>query len=166
MLLIVAVYTASDILQPESGLFSVTLMGIILANQPYVKLKQIIEFKEVLSIMLVSSLFIILSSRLQMSDLMSLTAGSFLFLAALILFVRPAAVLLSTIGSPLNLRERIFLFWMAPRGIVAAAVASIFSLRLSDAGYEQAEMLIPVMFLVIMGTVLFYGLTSPSRPGS
>ncbi|MFC1558214.1 cation:proton antiporter [candidate division KSB1 bacterium] len=160
LMLVVVSYTSSRIIQPESGLIAVTIMGIVLANQRYVALKHIIEFKEVLSVLLVSSLFIILSASLQMSDVRIFNFSSLLFILLLIFVIRPAAVLLSTIGSKLDWRERIFLFWMAPRGIVAAAISSIFAIRLEQAGYTQALLLMPLTFFVIIGTVVFYGLTA------
>jgi hypothetical protein len=88
-----------------------------------------------------------------------LNAGSLIFLAVLIIIVRPVAVFLSSLGSELNWRERLFVAWLAPRGIVAAAVASLFALRLVEADYRGAEQLVPIMFLVIVGTVAIYGLT-------
>jgi len=159
LMVVVVVFTASNSLQPESGLIAVTIMGLVLANQKYITLKHVVEFKEILSILLVSSLFIILSAGLKISDLKVIKIESFLFLLVLIFFARPMAVLLSTIGSKLNWRERIFLFWMAPRGIVAAAVSSIFALRLEESGYAQAYLLMPLTFFVIIGTVTIYGLT-------
>lgn len=159
LMVVVVVFTASNSLQPESGLIAVTIMGLVLANQKYITLKHVVEFKEILSILLVSSLFIILSAGLKISDLKVIKIESFLFLLVLIFFARPMAVLLSTIGSKLDWRERIFLFWMAPRGIVAAAVSSIFALRLEESGYAQAYLLMPLTFFVIIGTVTIYGLT-------
>lgn len=147
--------------QHESGLLAVTVLGVYLANQDRVRIKHIIEFKENLRVLLIAILFILLSARLELTDLRYVDAGAALFLAGLLLVVRPLAVFFSTIRSPLTRRERIFLAWMAPRGIVAAAVASVFALRLGGSlGYEGAERLTPLMFIVIIGTVTIYGLTS------
>ncbi|MCW8817325.1 MAG: NAD-binding protein, partial [Ignavibacteriaceae bacterium] len=82
------------------------------------------------------------------------------FLGVLIFIARPLSVFISTIGSKLNWRERTFISWMAPRGIVAAAVASVFALKLSINGESGAEVLVPITFLVIVVTVTIYGLTS------
>jgi hypothetical protein len=148
-------------IQPESGLFTVTLMGLILANQRAASIKHIIEFKENLRVLLISSLFIILSARLKLEDLGHLGLGSVAFLAVLILLARPVSIFISTLRSDLNWREKLFLAMMAPRGIVAAAVTSVFALELAEkAGYAQAELMVPEMFLVIVGTVTVYGLSA------
>lgn len=156
--LVVGVYTASNALQAESGLLATTVMGMALANQRFAPVKHIVEFKEHLRVLIISSLFIILSARLNVSDLERLGIGDFVFLAVLILIVRPVAVAASTLGSKLTKAERNFLAWMAPRGIVAAAISSLFAERLIEFGYEQADRLVPVTFLVIIGTVTVYGL--------
>ncbi len=161
LMIVVSAFTASNMLQHESGLLSVTVMGVILANQETVKIKHIIEFKENLRILLISGLFIVLSARITMGDLEHMSVKSLLFLGVLILFVRPLAVAISTLGSELNWRERIFLSFIAPRGIVAAAVSSIFALRMFEAGYTEASQLAPITFMVIIGTVAVYGLGSP-----
>ncbi len=161
LMLVLLVFVLSNVVQEESGLFTVTLMGIILANQRAASIKHIIEFKENLRVLLIAILFIILAARLKPEDLATLGWGSVLFLAILILVARPASVLLSTIRSGLNWREKLFLSWMAPRGIVAAAVTSVFALELAEeAGYMQAELMVPQMFMVIIGTVAIYGLTA------
>ncbi len=161
LMVVVAVFALSDEIQPESGLLTVTLMGILLANQRFVPVKHIIEFKENLRVLLISSLFILLSARLDFEQLTTtLGWNSFLFVAVVILVARPASVLASTYKSRLDWRERIFLAWLAPRGIVAAAVASVFSLRLAEAGFAQADQLISVTFLIIVVTVALYGLTA------
>lgn len=158
--LVIAAYLLSDLLQPESGLFSATLMGIIMANQRYVSVKHILEFKENLRILIISVLFIILSARLDPSSLDYVSVESGIFLLLLIIVARPLSVFFSTLGKKINLKEKLFLSWIAPRGIVAAAVSSIFALRLSETGMEGAEALVPVTFIVIVGTVAIYGLTS------
>ena len=155
---VMVVFSLSDLVLSESGLLAVTVMGSALASQNVVTVRHIVEFKENLRVLLISALFVILAARLPISDPAYSDPGSLLFLAVLILVVRPASVALSTIGTFLTWRERIFLGFMAPRGIVAAAIASIFSLELMELGYPGAEKLAPVMFLVIVGTVALYGL--------
>ena len=94
------------------------------------------------------------AARLKLEDLTYLGWGSLAFLAILILIARPASILLSTLRSDLSWQEKLFLSWMAPRGIVAAAVTSVFALELAhEAGYTQAELMVPEMFVVIVGTV-------------
>lgn len=159
--LVVAVFALSNMIQKESGLVTVTLMGIILANQKKLNLKPIIEFKENLGVLLLSALFIILSARLQMDELAHIRVQSFLFLGVLIFVARPISVLVSTVRSGLKWNEKIFLMWMAPRGIVAAAVTSVFALELvEEAGIAKAELMVPEIFFVIVGTVTIYGLTA------
>jgi hypothetical protein len=116
--------------------------------------------------LLISVLFIVLSSRIETADLRNLGWQAAAFLGVLLLVVRPAATLIATLGTPLSLSERAFLGWLAPRGIVAAAVASVFSLELSlhvggDGGFgDDLARLVPLTFLVIVGTVAVYGLTA------
>ncbi|GHC51751.1 cation:proton antiporter [Roseibacillus persicicus] len=161
-------FALSNAIQAESGLLTVTLLGIALANQKSVSVKQVLEFKEHLRVLIISLLFILLSGRIELASLQSVLIPGLVFLAILILIVRPASVLLSNLGSKqTTFRENLFLAALAPRGIVAAAVASIFALEFSHAAEdgkmvadiaEQADKLVPVTFIVIIGTVLIYGL--------
>lgn len=160
LMVVVAAFTASNLLQTDSGLLAVTVMGIVLANQKTVSVRHIMEFKENLRVLLISGLFIILAARLKMSDLAYISAGSLIFLAILMLVARPVSVALSTLGSKLSWRERLFISWLAPRGIVAAAVSSVFALRLLEDGYPQAKLLVPLTFMIIVGTVVIYGLSA------
>jgi NhaP-type Na+/H+ or K+/H+ antiporter len=161
LMVVVGTFTLSDYFQSESGLLSVTLMGIILANQKWINVKHIVEFKENLRVLLISTLFILLAAHLTINNLkQTLDEKNFIFLAALIFLVRPLAVLISTSISNLSWKEKLFLSWMAPRGIVAAAVSSIFALRLEESGFAQAGLMVPITFLVITGTVAIYGLTA------
>jgi len=162
IMMVITSFIISNLLQHESGLLTVTIMGILLANQKKVSIKHIIEFKENLRVILISSLFIILASRLKIEDLAHLNANTFIFLGILIFIARPLSVFASTIGQKLNLKEKIFLSWLAPRGIVAAAVSSIFAIELAANDYPDAERLIPLTFIVIIGTVILYGLSAVS----
>ena len=160
LLMVVAAFAISNILHPEAGLLTVTVMGVVLANQNQVSIRHIVEFKENLQVLLIGTLFILLASRLQLGDLISTGWRGLLFVVLLVLVARPLSVLVSTWHSDLNLKERLFLSWMAPRGIVAASVASIFAFELVASGHSGAEQLVPLTFLVIIGTVSLYGLTS------
>ncbi|MBW3542292.1 MAG: sodium:proton antiporter [Planctomycetes bacterium] len=153
---VVAAFAAANHLQHEAGLVAVTLAGIVMANQKSVQVQHIMRFKEDLTVLLISVLFILLAARVRLDDVAALGWRSALFVAWLVAIVRPTAVLLSTIGSELSRGERAFLAWFAPRGIVAAAVSSIFALRLGPA----SEGLVPVTFVVIVSTVAIYGLTA------
>ena len=161
LMTVVAAFTVSNYFQTEAGLLAVTVMGVVLANQKWVSVKHIIEFKETLRVLFISSLFIILAARLTTSEMAYLlNYKSVVFLVIMFFLVRPLCVFLSTYTSDLNLKEKIFLSWMAPRGIVAAAVSLVFALRLSEAGFEGAESLVDITFLVITVTVAVYGLTA------
>ena len=155
MLFVLVAFTASNLCQSESGLVAVTLMGIILANSG-VTLKHIVEFKESLSLLLISGLFILLAARVELNSFLELGWQGIAYVAFMILLVRPLAIHISTIGSKLSWRERLLLSWLAPRGIVAAAVASVFALHMKEGG----EKLVPATFLVIVGTVVVYGFTA------
>lgn len=158
--LVLLVFFLSNVIQTESGLFSVTVMGIAMANQPYVSIRHLIEFKENLRTLILSALFVILAARLDIKELSGFGLGEAAFIAVLVIIARPLAVLASTVGSPLSWRDRAFVAWMAPRGIVAAAISSVFAERLAAAGYTGAELIVPATFMVIGFTVLLYGLTS------
>ena len=158
MLFVLTAFAASNILQEESGLVAVTLMGIIVANSG-VTLKHIVEFKESLSLLLISGLFILLAARVQLDSFVELGWRGPLFVAFMILIVRPMSIFCSTVTSNLTLKEKLFLSWLAPRGIVAAAVSSVFSIHLNHNGQDSAG-LVPATFLVIVGTVVVYGLTA------
>ena len=156
--LTVGAFALSDYLQHEAGLVAVTAMGIALANQRSVKTAHILEFKENLRVLLISVLFIVLAARLSREQLDQVPWAASVALLFILLFIRPIGVYLSTIGSPLTSKERAFLGGIAPRGIVAAAVASVFADRLTEAGIPGAEQLVPVTFFLIVGTVAIYGL--------
>ncbi len=158
---VIASFTLSEAVQKESGLLSVTFLGILLANQRSFPVKHILEFKENLQVMLISGLFIVLGARVEVETLFQIGPASVLFLIAMIVVVRPATVLVSTWGSTLNWRERFFLMLMAPRGIVVTAIASLFTLRMIEDGrVAEAETFFAEILFVIFGTVIFYGLTA------
>ena len=159
-MLVAGAFVASNAIVSESGLFTTTVMGVVLANQQKAHVRHIVEFKETLTILLIAALFIVLSSRLRLSAFGEMGWGAAGFVAVLIFVARPAAVYASTWGSKLTHAERLFLSWMAPRGIVAASVASVFGLSLSSAGVPGANMLVPYTFLTIIATVAVYGLTA------
>jgi NhaP-type Na+/H+ or K+/H+ antiporter len=161
-LMIVAVaFAVSNFIQPESGLITTTVMGIILANQAYASVRHIEEFTENIQVMLIGALFILLSARVSLNDILSVGPSALLFLAIMIAVVRPISAYFATAGSELTWKEWLFASVMAPRGIVAAAVASIFAFELSHVGgFKEAELLVPFTFVIIVGTVLFYGLAA------
>jgi NhaP-type Na+/H+ or K+/H+ antiporter len=161
-------FAASNAIQQESGLLTVTVLGIALANQKTVSVREILAFKEHLRVLIISLLFILLSGRIAPSALGGVLIPSLVFIGGLILIARPASIFIATTFSKrLTLRDRIFLAGIAPRGIVAAAVTSIFAIELQHAAHEgtlpesiaaQADQLVPIVFLVIIATVLLYGI--------
>lgn len=160
LMAVLAAFTLSNLLRAESGLLTVTVMGIAMANQSRYDIRHIVEFKENLQVLLISSLFILLGARLNVESLTQLGAGIFAFLAILMFIARPLSVIAATWRSDFSFQERLFISWMAPRGIVAASVASIFSLELVEAGRPEADILVPLTFVVIIVTVAVYGLTA------
>jgi CPA1 family monovalent cation:H+ antiporter len=170
-------FAISNIYQAESGLLTVTVLGIYLANQKQASVRHVVEFKEHLVVLLIACLFIVLGSRLKPSDLIAFGWRGAAFLAAMVLAVRPASVLLSLLGTDLTWRERIFTALVAPRGVVAAAVTSVFSLEVAHLAAahpeaaamaplrDQADSLVPLAFLLIVGTVTIYGLSAGPLAG-
>jgi len=160
---VLGIYTLANHVQAESGLLAVTLLGVVLRNQKRTPVKHIIEFKENLRTLLISSLFLVLGARIDPHALASFGLGDVAFVLALVLVVRPAAVWISTIGSGLPRAERIFLACLAPRGIVAAAISALFGERLAMHAAPEffgADRLAPLTFLVIIVTVTIYGLAA------
>jgi NhaP-type Na+/H+ or K+/H+ antiporter len=158
--LMLGIYGASDVLAHESGLLAVTIMGMWLANAKNIDLDEIIEFKETLSVLLISALFILLAARVDLELLTQVGLGAILVLLAVQFIARPINVWISAIGSSVNWREKALLSWIAPRGIVAAAVSSLFALKLSEKGYPGTDVLVSMVFLVIVFTVVLQSLTS------
>jgi len=166
--LVVAVYTVSNWFQQESGLLAATVMGIVIANQSSVEIRHLLEFKENLRVLLLSALFIVLGARLEPSELGQIRWGALAaFIGILVVLARPLAVWVSTLGTGLPARDRLLMCWMAPRGIVAAAVSSVFAIALGQPGpggepvVAGAERLVAYTFAVIIATVALYGLTAP-----
>ncbi len=146
--------------QAESGLVAVTVFGIWLANMKDVDLEYILAFKETLSILLISLLFIILAARLDVAALESLGWKALLLCVVIQFLARPLNIVVSTWNSNLSQAEKHFLAWIAPRGIVAAAISSLFALKLQNYGHADAALLVPLTFVVIIFTVLLQSLTA------
>ncbi|KJZ37941.1 sodium:proton antiporter [Pseudomonas fluorescens] len=157
---VLGIFIAANEVMNESGLLAVTLMGMWLANMKGVDVRDILHFKENLSVLLISGLFILLAARLDLNALIALGPLVLILLLIIQLIARPLNVMLSTAGSSLRWRERALLAWIAPRGIVAAAVSAIFAIRLDEAGHEGALLLVPLTFAVIIGTVVLQSATA------
>lgn len=147
-------FAVSNALAPEAGLLAVTVMGMVLANLPHIRIGEILNFKENLTIVLISGLFILLAARLDLQELIDLGSASILLVLVIQFVARPLTVFVSTIGSPLSWQERMVLGWIAPRGIVAAAIAALFAFKLTEYDFDGAKELVPLTFLVIISTVV------------
>ncbi|MBV6271487.1 sodium:proton antiporter [Alcaligenaceae bacterium CGII-47] len=160
LITVFAVFALSNTFLSESGLLAVTIMGIWLGNRKGVPIEDIMAFKETLSLLLLSGLFIILAARMDFADLLVLGWQGPAVLAVLLLIARPLKVAFSTWGSGLPWQERVLLTWIAPRGIVAAAVSALFAIKLQHLGMAQANQLMPLTFIVIVGTVVLQSITA------
>ena len=158
--LVFAVFGLSNHLEHESGLLAVTVMGIWLANMKGVHIEEILNFKESLSILLISGLFIILASRIDFQQIKSLGWASLGIFLIIQFFARPIKVWWSTLGSDLQWQEKVMVSWIAPRGIVAAAVSALFAIKLEAINYPNADLLVSLTFIVIITTVVFQSATS------
>lgn len=159
LMFVVAAYTVAEAVRPEAGLFATTAMGLALANQRWAPIAQIRAFGEPVVALLIGSLFIVLAADVEADALGDHLVGGLVMAAALALVVRPLAVALATAGSSLRGRDRAFLACMAPRGVVAASTAALFSLRLEDIG-QASDVLTPAVFAVILVLAVLYGVGS------
>lgn len=159
---VLLVFVLADQLAHESGLLAVVVMGLFMANLDVPHIKEILSFKESLSLLLISILFILLAANIDMADLDLLVADwrPAGLLAFVILILRPAGVFLSTRNSSLSLQEKLFISWVGPRGIVAAGIASLFGLTLAEDNVQGAEYITPLVFMVVLGTVLLNATTA------
>lgn len=156
---VLLVFTASNTLGAESGLIAVTVMGMVLANSRDVSIEDLLSFKEHLTVVLISMLFILLAARLEIGELAAIGMPAVLILGAALFLARPLSVLFSSIGTNVSIREMALLSWIAPRGIVAAAIASLFALQLEET-IPEAALIVPLTFTLILGTVVVQSLTA------
>ena len=157
--LVVAALVAADLIRDDSGFVATLLMGAFLANQRSIDVAPTVEFHETLVQLLIGVLFVMIAASVSPSEVKAVLGGSLALVAVMILVIRPAIVALTTWRSGLSKRERAFVAWMAPRGIVAGATASAFGLQLASAGVHGANKILPIVFVAIFGTVVVYGLT-------
>jgi NhaP-type Na+/H+ or K+/H+ antiporter len=153
-------FALADSFQPESGLVTVTVFGVLLANMKGVDLEHILTFKETLSILLISLLFIVLAARIDFAELLTLGWKALAICLVIQIIARPLCIIVATLGSTLSQAEKVFMAWIAPRGIVAASISSLFALKLENYGHEDAAILVPLTFTVIIFTVLLQSLTA------
>jgi len=157
---VIAGFVGADLIMHESGLVTVTVMGLVMANRPMFSSRALRRFKEDLTVLLISGVFILLAATLDLETIQKFQFRFLIFLVLLLFVVRPVTVLLSLLGSDIPWRERIFIGWIAPRGIVAIAVTSLFAIRLSDLGYDGADALVPLVFSVVIITIIAHGFSA------
>ena len=156
---VIGVFVLSNKIEHEAGLVAVTVMGIALANMSVSSMRSIHPFKENIAVLLVSGIFILLSASLDFADLEYFNWRFVAFLLALLFLVRPLTVLVTLLGSSIPWNERLFVAWIAPRGIVLVAISGLFALRLADLGYNDGNVLIGLSFAVVIATIISSGFT-------
>ncbi|MEO9952426.1 cation:proton antiporter [Nonlabens sp.] len=158
---VLGVFVLSDSFAHESGLLAVVVMGMVLGNINLPNIKELLYFKESLSVLLISILFILLAANIDMEDLYLIYRWETLVLFAIMAFIiRPLGVFASSINSGLKLNEKLFISWVGPRGIVAAGIASLFGSKLVSQGIPGAEYITPLVFMIVLGTVLLNATTA------
>jgi len=158
---VLGVFVLSDSFAHESGLLAVVVMGMVLGNSNSAYLKELLYFKESLSVLLISILFILLAANINIDDLLLIYNWKTVILFATVVFIiRPLGVFLSTYKSSLKFNEKLFISWVGPRGIVAAGIASLFGLKLAKNGIAGAEYITPLVFMIVLGTVLLNATTA------
>ncbi len=157
---VLGVFAASNALESESGLLTVTIMGMWLANAKDVNIQHILHFKENLTVLLITGLFILLAARIEVDDFAVLGWSALALFVVMQLVSRPLSIFLATLHSSLQWKEKAFLAWVAPRGIVAASISSLFAIKLDSFGMAEANLLVPLTFMVIIGTVVLQSVTA------
>jgi len=154
---VLVVYASTDSIVHESGLLAVTVMGVVMGNAALPSLTELIRFKEQMTVLLVSGVFVLLAASLELDMFLVLDWRAVVFVTAIVFVVRPIVVSLALLGSDLPKRERALIAWIAPRGVVAVAIAGFFGGRLQDIGFEDGAQLAPLAFAVVAVTVVLHG---------
>jgi len=157
--LVLAIFQGANVLLSESGIVGVTVAGVLVGNFQTHSQRELAEFKEALTVMLIGLLFILLAADVRMDEVYALGFPGIITVLLLMFVVRPVNVVVGTFGTKLNWREKCFIGWIGPRGIVAAAVASLFAAELNMYGIGGGNELRALVFMVITVTVLSAGLT-------
>ncbi len=160
LIIVIALYAITNIVDDGTGLLAVTIMGVSMANMKNVSVEEVLGFKSSLSILLISGLFILLAAQINFTHATGLLYEAIILLILIQFVVRPLNVFTCTTGSSLTWQERVMLAWIAPRGIIAAAVSALFAIRLKKLGLANAEALVLITFFIIIGTVTFQSLTA------
>lgn len=159
---VLGAFVFSDFIAHESGLLTVVVMGMVMGNLDFPRLSEILYFKESLSVLLISILFILLAANIEMAELnLIFKDWRGMGLLAFVAFIlRPLSIFLSTRKSELATNEKLFISWVGPRGIVAAGIASLFGIKLTKLGVDGAEYITPLVFMIVLGTVLLNATTA------
>lgn len=160
LVIVITAFVLSDMVQHESGLITVTVMGVVMANRQMFSTVALRRFKEDLAVLLIAGVFIMLSATLDWHVIERLQARFVFFILLLMFIARPLTVMLSLLWTDMPWRERLFIAWIAPRGIVAVAITGLFALRLTDAGIPGAEALVPLAFTTAIVTIVIHGFTA------
>lgn len=155
---VLLLFSVSNHIEHESGLLTVTVLGVALANWPKFPRDHILEFNESLTLLLVSMLFIVLAARVDLNMLLGVGFSGLVLLLVAMFVARPLAVWASAWGTQLSTNEKLMISWVGPRGIVAAAISSLFAIRLEEHHLEGVALLVPLVFIIIIGTVLIQGM--------
>jgi NhaP-type Na+/H+ or K+/H+ antiporter len=157
---VIAGFVIADLIKHETGLITVTVMGMVLGNRQIYSSQALYRFKEDLAVILISGVFIILSATLDWETVQEFRPQFVIFLILLLFVVRPISVLVALLFTSIPWRERLFIAWIAPRGIVAVAITGLFAIRLVDHGLEGAEALVPLSFAVVIATIFAHGFSA------
>ncbi len=153
-------FTLAQTIRSESGVMTTVVAGAVFANSSVPEERLLRHFKGQLTILSVSVLFILLAADLSIASVFALGWGSLWTVLVLMFVVRPINILLCTWNSDLNWRQKLFLSWVAPRGIVSASVASLFAISLTQRGINGGDAIKALVFLTIIMTVVCQGLTA------
>jgi len=157
---VLLLHQACDLLVDESGILAVTVAGVVVGNLRSRVDRDLREFKDQLTVLMIGLLFVLLAADVRIEEVVALGASGLWVVAILILVVRPLGVWLCTLGTELSTPERLFVAWIAPRGIVAAAVASVTATALAETGDSVGNQMRALVFLTIAGTVVLAGVTA------
>lgn len=160
LITVIAGFVIADLIKHETGLITVTVMGVVMANRHIYSSQALHRFKEDLAVLLISGVFIILSATLDWETVQQFQFRFIVFLILLLFLVRPISVLVALLFTSVPWRERLFIAWIAPRGIVAVAITGLFALRLVEYGMPGAEALVPLSFAVVIATIFAHGFSA------
>ncbi len=154
---VVAVFALANRATSEAGLLAVTLMGMVLGNTRLPTMEEMRRFQEYLTVLLVPSVFVLLTADLSPDLLSRLDWRSAALVAVMLVAVRPAAIGLATVGAGMDWRDRVLVSWIAPRGVVASAIAGVFGPALVASGRPDGALLLPLIFSMVFASVMAHG---------